>query len=95
MADVVGLHGGRARTPPTEPVANVVVRCRELLAQAESGNLRGLLIASVNQGGLPAFYWSYDDVDYTSHALSSALLALVHEWSCTGVSSNEKRDGAT
>ena len=81
---VVGLRGGKVVAPLSEPAENVVARCRGLLAEAESGELRGLLVASVVRSGHARTCWSHDDVPLTWHALGSALLALVHAWAMEG-----------
>ena len=77
---VVGLRGGLVPSEVAEPAANVVERCRELLAMAEAGDLRGLAIATFRRHGA-GFFWSHDDADRTCDGIGNALLSLSHAWS--------------
>lgn len=79
-SNVVSLRGTGIPLPPNEPAANVVDRCRQLLAMAESGQLRGIAVACAVRGEKPRFYWSYDNASSTWHVLSTALMALQHGW---------------
>jgi len=93
MADVIGLRGGQVLAPVTEPAANVVAWCEELLAQARSGELRGLLVARVVRPGVAQFVWSHDADLLTWHGLSSALLGLTHAWSADPEIIDDKKEG--
>jgi hypothetical protein len=95
MAEVIGLRGGRVLAPVSEPAENVVARCEELLAQARSGDLRGLLVARVVRPGVAQFVWSHDDDLLTWHGLSSALLGLMQAWSADPEVEDIKEDGAS
>ena len=91
LTKVVGLRGEVVAAPQNQPAANVVEKLRELLALAESGQLRGVGIVTCERDAKFRFYWRHDDSHLVVHGLSSGILCLSVAWANDLTGPNEGR----
>lgn len=75
MSRVIAMPGA---TLPNEPDAALIEKCRELLADAEAGRLRGLAYAALRGEHTITCGWSH--VAGTGHHLSTGVLRLMNEY---------------
>ena len=64
----------RDSIPPGQPNQDLIDTLERLLAEAKSGDLRALAIATVREGNITGTGW--DGSDGTRHPLSSAIMML-------------------
>lgn len=81
MSEVIGLD-----RKPVEvcgalpPAADIVTRCRELLAQAERGEIRAMAVAIVRPNHETTTMYEVPQAEPIAHELMAAITYLMHRY---------------